>query len=170
MASTKRTLCIYYRLGRLTNHQHQPCPNHHQTTRLSKQHLLVTTFMLSYLYPPTTPTQYHLFSTASQNHHPNHPANASIYKLFGQNFVLYYTITIDRTISTTFTRMDWTTNITSHCILSIIIIQKKSVSTCLFFSITFLYTSNLDETATASLRTELCELARAINWNQRLFK
>ncbi|KAG2212141.1 hypothetical protein INT45_013604 [Circinella minor] len=40
MTSTERNLCVYYRLGWITNHQQQPCSNCHQTTRLSKQHLL----------------------------------------------------------------------------------------------------------------------------------
>ena len=40
MTPQERILCIYYRLGWITNYQQQPCPNCHQTTRISNQHLI----------------------------------------------------------------------------------------------------------------------------------
>ncbi|KAG2219714.1 hypothetical protein INT45_006046 [Circinella minor] len=74
MTSIEHNLCIHYRLGWITNHQQQPCPNCHQTTHLSKQHLLschrVHTFLsipknisdpISFILnrlPKTPPTSY----------------------------------------------------------------------------------------------------------------
>ena len=36
----ERILCIYYRLGWITNYYQKPCPNCHQTTRISNHHLI----------------------------------------------------------------------------------------------------------------------------------
>ena len=56
MSSGEHIFCIYYRLGWITNHQQQSCPNCHQVTRLSTHHPITCHNVHTFLYVSTTIT------------------------------------------------------------------------------------------------------------------
>ena len=56
MSPGERILCIYYRLGCITKHPQQPCPNCHQVTRFSKHHLITCPNVHPFLSISTTIT------------------------------------------------------------------------------------------------------------------
>ena len=56
MSPGKRIVCIYYRLGWISNHQQQPCPNCHQVIILSKHYLTTCHNVHTFLSISTTIT------------------------------------------------------------------------------------------------------------------